>query len=206
MIRLPAGIVSSDGRICNLDDGPLVLSPTTQPDHPLTLPDFETTVTQHQHRVLGYAARLLGDAEQAADVVQDAMLKLWRHRDTVDSEGAVSWLLRVTHNACIDALRRRKLERGIFNAEADAELISGDGIGPDRAAESADLRGHLERALQRLAEPYRSIVILREVEDFRYDEICGALDLPMTTVKVYLHRGRHMLRKIIEEAFQHELI
>jgi RNA polymerase sigma-70 factor (ECF subfamily) len=63
---------------------------------------------------------------------------------------------------------------------------------------------HLQRAIDQLKEPYRSIVILREIEDFQYDEICGALDLPMSSVKVYLHRGRKMLRKTLGEVLHIE--
>lgn len=196
--------------ICNLARPPTVLPSTTPHSHPnhdglvLTLADFELTVTQHQNRVHGYAARLLGDRDQAADVVQECMLRLWRHRDTVRPDGAISWLLRVTHNACIDALRRRKREQSLFRDAIDSDTLGGTEVLPDRAAESSDLRDHIETALRQLSEPYRSIVILREVEDFSYEEICGALDLPMTTVKVYLHRGRHKLRKLIEEVLHRE--
>ncbi|MBO6573976.1 MAG: sigma-70 family RNA polymerase sigma factor [Rhodothermales bacterium] len=170
----------------------------------MTLSEFELTVTRHQNRVFGYAARLLGDRDQAKDVVQDAMLRMWKHRDRVDEDGAVSWLLRVTHNACIDVLRRRQLEHRIFDGEPDADRTGSATLSPARQTESADMMAHLERAIETLKEPYRSIVVLREIEDFRYEEICGALNLPMSTVKVYLHRARRMLRKTIEEVMHLE--
>jgi RNA polymerase sigma-70 factor, ECF subfamily len=171
----------------------------------VTLSEFEIIVTQSQDRVFGYAMRLLGNRDHAADIVQDSMIRMWRNREKLETEGAVSWMLRVTHNACIDVLRRRKLETQIFAHEVDAERFESGGISPDRALETRDLRSHLDRALERLSEPYRSILILREIEDFRYDEICGALNLPMSTVKVYLHRGRRKLRKMIQEELYHEL-
>jgi len=171
----------------------------------VTLSEFEIIVTQSQDRVFGYAARLLGDKDQAADVVQETMIRMWRNRDKVKTEGAISWLLRVTHNASIDVLRRRKLETQIFARDVDTERFDSGGISPERALETNDLRHHLERAIDLLDEPYRSIIILREIEDFRYDEICGALNLPMTTVKVYLHRGRRRLRKTLQEELYNEL-
>jgi RNA polymerase sigma-70 factor (ECF subfamily) len=172
----------------------------------LDLREFEQAVLRHQHRVFGYAVRMLRDREGAADVVQDSMLKLWSHRVGVQPEGALAWLLRVTRNGCIDALRRRRFEQDHFPAEADTEALPGGGSETDRAAASGILRPHLERCLDRLDEPYRSILILREIEDFRYDEISGALDLPITSVKVYLHRARKKLRMIIEEELHGELV
>lgn len=162
------------------------------------------TVTRHQHRVYGYALRLLGDPDEARDVVQDSMLTMWRHRDRVEADGAVSWLLRVTHNAAIDRLRRRKVEHRIFEGDADFERLDGGAGSPAGHTESADMMKHLQAAIDTLKEPYRSIVILREIEDYRYDEICGALDLPMTTVKVYLHRARKQLRETIQEVLHLE--
>jgi RNA polymerase sigma-70 factor (ECF subfamily) len=163
----------------------------------VNLAEFEHTVITCRHRLFRYAWRLTGDREDAADLVQDSMLKLWRHRDTVHSGGAVAWLLRVVRNAAFDLHRRRVFERGVFDGARDVDDEAGTDSATDRVAEAGSLRNRLERALDRLREPYRSIVILREVEDFRYDEIAGALDLPLNTVKVYLHRGRHMLRESI---------
>ncbi|MEM8488440.1 MAG: sigma factor-like helix-turn-helix DNA-binding protein, partial [Bacteroidota bacterium] len=65
-------------------------------------------------------------------------------------------------------------------------------------------RSHLLKAVETLAEPYRSIVILREIQELRYQEICEALDLPLSTVKVYLHRARKTLRTQLQEVLQRE--
>lgn len=172
----------------------------------MTLHEFENLVTRQQHRVFGYALRLVGDRDEAKDVVQDAMMKMWKHREKLEIDGAVSWLLRVTHNACIDLLRRRKLETRIFNADAEADRLGSAEASPARKTESADMMVHLQNAIQTLGEPHKSIVILREVEDYSYEEICGALDLPMSTVKVYLHRGRKRLRKTLQEVMHRELV
>ena len=80
----------------------------------------------------------------------------------------------------------------------DAELLGGQ-YGPERQAEAADFRRHLEEALRDVAEPYRSIVILREIEQLQYEEIATAMAMPLNTVKVYLHRGRRMLRTKLRE-------
>ncbi len=172
----------------------------------MTLPEYESLITREQHRVYGYALRLIGDRDQAKDVVQDAMLRMWKHRERLEVDGAISWLLRVTHNACIDQLRRRKLETKIFHGGAETEQLGSRAWSPAREVESNDSMKHLHEAISRLGEPHRSIVLLREVEEFSYDEICGALNLPMSTVKVYLHRARKRLRKTLEEVMHRELV
>jgi RNA polymerase sigma factor (sigma-70 family) len=183
------------------------LHPDISQDAPsVTLSEYESLITREQHRVYGYALRLVGDREEAKDVVQDAMLRMWKHRDRLEVDGAISWLLRVTHNACIDQLRRRKLETQIFHSDADTDRLGGREWSPAKQTESRDSMKHLRDAISQLGEPHRSIVLLREVEEFSYEEICGALNLPMSTVKVYLHRARKKLRKTLEEVMHRELV
>ena len=149
----------------------------------------------------------LGDRTEAQDVTQDVLLRLWQHRDNVDEDRLLGWLLRVTRNACVDALRKRKAQRNVMTSDSEAlEYTPGQGPTPETSAEAADFQGHLERALRRMAEPYRSIVILREVQELKYEEISGAMDLPLNTVKVYLHRGRKMLREHLSEVMHRETV
>ena len=75
---------------------------------------------------------------------------------------------------------------------------------PDAVAESSDLRGHIMEALSRLQEPHRSIIVLREIQDMKYEQISETLALPLNTVKSYLHRGRRMLREQLSEVLKHE--
>jgi RNA polymerase sigma-70 factor (ECF subfamily) len=76
--------------------------------------------------------------------------------------------------------------------------------GPDREASSSLFRERLGAALRALGEPYRSIVILREIEEYKYEDSSEALDLPLNTVKVYLHRGRKALRKQLSQISEHD--
>ncbi len=134
------------------------------------------------------------------------LLKLWNHRDTVEEDRLLAWLLRVTRNACIDQLRRRRSYRNVVATDTEqVDLAEGHHPATDAAAEQAVFNVHLQKALDSIKEPYRSIVILREIEDMKYDEICEALSLPLTTVKVYLHRARKMLRTKLNEVLHGEL-
>lgn len=173
----------------------------------MTLHTYETLVRQHQDRVYGLAVHLLRDTDEAADVAQDVLVRLWKHRDGIDAERVVGWLLRVTRNACIDAHRKRQAyQRVVTSDDEAAQRAPSLGRSPDAEAEAHHLRPHLRRALDDLGEPYKSLVILRDVQGLSYTELCDALDLPMPRVKVYLHRARKRLRAALEPVLTYEAI
>ncbi len=168
---------------------------------------FETQVQRHRHRIYGYAAHYLNDKDDAADVTQEVLLRLWTYRKTVDEERLLGWLLRVTRNACVDVLRKRKARQNRLLDDAERlEQVASPGQTPEGTLEASDFRRHLMAALDRLEEPHRSIVILRELQDMKYEEISEALELPLNTVKVYLHRGRKALREQLSSLLQPETI
>jgi RNA polymerase sigma-70 factor (ECF subfamily) len=163
--------------------------------------DFQELVRLHRDRVFSVAFYSLKNREDAEDVTQEVLIRMWNHWRRLEGEHLQAWLLRVTRNACVDAVRRRQTRR---RHEADGddaaiEAAPGGGSDPERDAESADFRRCLTTALAGLPEPYRSIVILREIQDLAYDEIAAAVNKPLNTVKVYLHRGRKMLRDRLRE-------
>ncbi|HTQ79314.1 MAG TPA: sigma-70 family RNA polymerase sigma factor, partial [Thermoanaerobaculia bacterium] len=92
----------------------------------------------------------------------------------------------------------------LFVFEAEPEVADATpSVEPDPAerAEAADFRRKLLGALGRLEEPYRSVLILREIQDLKYQEISEALNLPLNTVRVYIHRGRQRLREQLSEVY-----
>lgn len=166
---------------------------------------FEATVEKHQRRIFTFAYYFLADRQEAEDVTQEVLVRLWRHWPHLDPERVAAWLTRVTRNACFDLLRKRRSNgagRNVELGEAGA-AVADLGPGPEAHAASADFRRHLLEALGRLGEPYRSIVVLREVQGLAYQEISDALDLPLNTVRVYLHRARHRLRNELREVYEH---
>ncbi|MBM3264696.1 MAG: sigma-70 family RNA polymerase sigma factor, partial [candidate division Zixibacteria bacterium] len=133
----------------------------------------------------------------AEEITQNVLLSIWRHGHEVKPDSLSAWIMRVTRNACLDALRKRQAYReGIVAEDEDmalADTVVGDD-NPEQTVENAELRRLMEEALQRLNEPYRTIVILREIQAMTYEEIQQATELRINTVKEYLHRGRQMLR------------
>lgn len=149
---------------------------------------------------------MLGSSEDAGDVTQDVLIRLWRQRDNVDEEKILPWLMRVTRNACIDVIRHRRTVRSVVDDGADVAGLPHEEDSPAAELERRDDRQMIEDALAQIGEPYRSVVILREIQNLKYEEISGAMDMPLNTVKVYLHRGRKMLREKLTEVMDRERV
>lgn len=168
---------------------------------------FEDTAQRYQRRVYSFARYLLSSREEAEDVTQEVLLRLWRHRQGVDEERLGSWLLRVTRNACYDLLRKRRSESAAGLApgfDDEAEEVAASEPDPRSRAEATDFRRRLLAALAEIGEPYKSVVILREVQGLPHREIGEALGIPEVTVRVHLHRGRKRLREILKEDVSHD--
>lgn len=157
----------------------------------------DTLVRLHADLAYRVALRVTGTTEDAADATQAALVSLWRHGDQVPEERQRAWVSRVARNAALDLVRRRSVRPQPLATETDLEPACSSPL-PDALAEAGDLRRELEAALATLGEPFRSLVVLRDIEGLSYDEIVDALALPLSTVKVYLHRARTRLRAALQ--------
>lgn len=168
--------------------------------------EFRRLADEHGGHIYTLALYLLGRREDAEDVTQEVLVRLWRHRDRIDPERTRAWVSQVTRNLVIDVSRRRKMAASVFAAGADAEALAvavASDSTPDRAAANGELREALEAAIAQLDEPYRSILVMREIQDHSYQEIADTLEMPLGTVKVYLHRARRRVRDIIRTGEHH---
>jgi RNA polymerase sigma-70 factor (ECF subfamily) len=162
---------------------------------------FECQVDTHEDRVYRIARSYLKDTPTAQDVTQEVLVKLWKHQEELDEDGLMAWLTCVTRNACIDKLRARQRRRKAVRVDADGlDRAESPDRTPDRYAETEDLRDHVLDALDRVDDPYREVVALRELQGLKYKEIAETLDMPLNTVKVYLHRGRKKLQAQLDRA------
>jgi RNA polymerase sigma-70 factor (ECF subfamily) len=168
-----------------------------------TFTTFEQHVSAHEDQVYRFARSMLKDDATAQDVTQEVLITLWEHQEELDEDGLVAWLMRVTRNACIDRLRARQRRRKTVRTDSDdVGRAASPTPTPDRHAEAEDLRDHVLDALDRVDNPYRRVVALRELQGLKYKEIAEALDMPLNTVKVYLHRGRKKLRAQLDRALE----
>jgi RNA polymerase sigma-70 factor (ECF subfamily) len=155
--------------------------------------DYEQVVLRHKDRVHSYAAWMLHDLDEAGDVAQEALVRLWMHREKVDTKTATSWLLRTTHNLCIDRMRRGKVR-----PQADPDVLSvmedRSQPGPERSAHGHQVAEAIATALTVLSPRDRAAVVMREIQGMSYNEISDLLDVPLGTLKAVLHRARDRLR------------
>jgi RNA polymerase sigma factor (sigma-70 family) len=168
---------------------------------------FRKLEEAYRDRIYTFALYSLRQREEAEDVTQDVLVKLWQLGDRADVDNLGAWVMRVTRNAVIDVIRRRRTRTAVIADEMDFDLATHYTAAPSGSqggVETREFREALEAALSELEEPYRSIVVMREIQDFRYQEICDALDIPLNTVKVYLHRGRRMLREALKGTYQRD--
>src|SRR5712672_4820267 len=116
----------------------------------MTTMEFEAAVMEHKDRIHSYARGILHDAEDAKDVAQECLIRLWNNRDRVESGlGCRSWLLRAAHNLCVDRLRRRTTRREI-SREDHADDPTDVRPGPERLTSSVEVANRLARALSEL--------------------------------------------------------
>lgn len=172
---------------------------------------FETLVRTHGGRLLATARRMLRNEEDARDAVQEAYVSAFRGLDGFGGGAQVStWLHRILINACLMRLRtrRRKAEEPI-DPLLPRFLEDGHHVAhPPAWAETAEVL--LERqeeidfvraGIERLPESYRTVLVLRDVEELDTEEAARALGLTTAAVKVRLHRARQALRAMLEPRY-----
>ncbi len=124
-------------------------------------------------------------------------IKLWQHWQKIDHNKLGGWLLRLAHNAVIDHLRKQRPQQTNLDhyAEVDEQISAGN----EELKLDQDLFARqLQVAIKSLEDPFRSIIIMRDIQDMSYKEIQGSLDISASQVKVYLHRARRKLRDNVE--------
>ena len=174
---------------------------------------YRELIRRYERPVFSLVFRMVRDRELAEDLAQDTFIKVLQHIDRYRPEFKFSsWLFKIANNVAIDHLRRRQLDTVSMDGSphamtADAvQATSFDVSGHDESAldrlEARELGSAIEDAIARLRPEYRACILLRHVEDKSYEEIAATLDLPLGTVKTYIHRARHELRGLLEHLKQ----
>ena len=156
---------------------------------------FEHLVDRHRPVVIRVAARIVG-SDEAEDVSQDAFLRAFHRLDHFRGDAPFrSWLLRITHNAALDHLGRRRAE------PVDPETLdSGEPSTARPPADRLEVRERierLERKLRGLTPQHRVVLVLRDAEGLTYEEIADITDTPLGSVKARLHRARRELVEML---------
>ncbi len=168
---------------------------------------FEELVESYQKKMFNLAYRIVGNPDDAADMVQEALIRIFRSIVKFKEQSSFStWIYRITTNVCLDELRRRKskkefsLDQEIHGEEGDMQRqIKSDDILPDAAAEREELRGVVNDAINSLPEDQRIVISLRDIQGLSYNEISQVLDCPEGTVKSRINRARNALKNILSD-------
>ena len=174
---------------------------------------FRELVRRYERPVFSLVFRMVRDREMAEDLAQDAFIKVLNHIDKYSPEFKFSsWLFKIANNVAIDWMRRKKLDTismdGSPHATSAAEIeattfdLSGQQESALDELTARELGTSIEQAIAKLRPEYRSCIMLRHVEGRSYEEIATTLDLPLGTVKTYIHRARHELRRALEHLRQ----
>ena len=166
---------------------------------------FERLVRRHQTRLVNHLYRQTGQRELAFDLAQEVFLKVYtalprfnpRYRFT-------TWLYRIATNRAIDLMRRKtvplcSLDETDHDVPRHSTLADG-APAPDEILVYTELHQRLERAIDELPDDYRRLLLLRNRQHYRYDEIARITDLPIGTVKNRIFRARAILRETLTDA------
>ena len=155
---------------------------------------FNQWVGEYQDQAWTLARYLLKDPAEEEDACQEAFVKLWKNKDSIDPDKVRPWLMKVTRNGCLDRLRRRHPTEELQEWH-DPHTVAG----PMQGMHQSELGSWLKNTINSLKEPYRSLVVLRDVHQHSYEEVAAVLELNMPQVKTYLHRARKQLREQLAE-------
>jgi RNA polymerase sigma-70 factor, ECF subfamily len=166
---------------------------------------FGDLIDRYQGRLVNYLFRLLRNADDAHDLAQEVLVKVYQVLDRYDPQYKFStWLFRVAQNAAIDQIRRRRLKVVSLRQEdeegegRDWDLPSPE-RGPYGELRNQERREAIQEAIESLPWEYRELILLRHFGELPYEEIARIKEMPLGTVKNKLFRGRQMLKEKLQD-------
>lgn len=154
----------------------------------MTVAEYNSAVDLHADGIYRFALKHLRDEDLAKDVVQECFARLWQKVLEVDGAKAKSYLFTTAHHAMVDEVRKGKRSMRMDTHHEDLRYT---------AQAQPDLKEVLDAALATLPAIQRSVVLLRDLEGYTYEEIAELTHLNLAQVKVYIYRGRTALKEYI---------
>lgn len=170
---------------------------------------FNILVDRYSERLENYIARFVRDRSRCEDLLQETFLRVYRNRHSYEPRSAKlsTWLFTIAGNLGKSEYRKRKRRgtRSIYavsrdNEEYEMDLPDESGA-PDDYTDSTIQDEYIQRAIDNLSDTYREVIILRELQQLTYEEICDITGLPMGTVKSRINRGRKHLQEMLSEVY-----
>lgn len=169
---------------------------------------FRDLLQRYERPVFSLVYRMVRDRALAEDLSQEAFIRAFRAIGKYNpSYKFSSWIFKIAHNVTIDHLRRKRIDtvslqgsRYALTEEAQSRtqpVVESRDERPDAYVENRELGSQIEAAIGRLRPHYREVTLLRHVEGYSYNEIAEIMDLPLGTVKTYIHRARLELKEAL---------
>jgi RNA polymerase sigma-70 factor, ECF subfamily len=172
-----------------------------------TVKAYELLVHRYKNPLINYIYRFLGDYEACADIVQETMIKVYRNKDSYKSIAKFStWIYTIAGNLARTEYQRRK-RRNIFSISSygdDNETfdIPDESARPDVITDSGIKDEIIQKALLKVSDSYREMVILRDIQELSYEEIAEVTGITVGTVKSRINRGRNQLQKLLKDIYK----
>jgi RNA polymerase sigma-70 factor (ECF subfamily) len=167
---------------------------------------FGALVRKYQDRVFNVVFRLVAHVEDARDITQDAFINAYESLKRFQGDAQFyTWLYRIAINAAISRQRKRRETVSLQQGGAGNQTIlepfdESFEHQPGDALDRRETEQRIHAALQQVSDEFRAVLVLRDLDGMKYDEIADALDLPIGTVRSRLHRARLELREILERS------
>lgn len=165
---------------------------------------FELLIERYQKKVFTIALKMLGNYDDASELAQEALIKVFKSIKNFKEESSFStWIYRIVTNTCLDELRKRKKRQVIYIDEdisnADGEIkreIVDHSMTPEYITEKKELKKAVNEAIMSLSEEHRTVIILRDIQGMSYEEIAKITNCPEGTIKSRINRARLSLKEI----------
>ncbi len=163
---------------------------------------FEALVAAYERKAYNIALRIMGNEEDAKDMTQEALIRIYKSISSFKEQSAFStWMYRIVTNVCLDEVRRRKNNKtvsvdGGFETE-DGEIkleLKSDTETPEEMYQRKENKEIIIKAINELTEEYKSVIVLRDIQGFSYEEISEILSCSIGTVKSRINRARNLLK------------
>jgi RNA polymerase sigma factor (sigma-70 family) len=160
---------------------------------------FDYLIKQHKKTIFNYAIYMMKNQMDAEDFIQEVLIRTWQNINKFNFYAAKGWMMRTTHNLCIDYLRRnKKIDYNEVQIVEDyhEELADPDiNVNPEKFVDKIIKEAEIRAAIEKLPDKLKSPFVLYELQEFKYKEISKILDIPLNTVKVNILRARKQLQK-----------
>ena len=165
---------------------------------------YNQLVFRFKDRLLNFIYRFVNDLDLAEDLVQDTLLKLYTHKDSYREIAKFStWLYTIAANLARTELRKKKRRKTFSVTELSREdrefIIASSDVDPSEDLSSQDFERNIQLALAELPDDFKTIIILRDIQELSYDEISKIVDVPLGTVKSRINRGRVKLQQLLKK-------